>query len=363
MKQEETYRIDGRIFSREALLAYCHMMEHDCTHPDWYRKVFQFIELYLEPSAGLILQRSSGTTGDPKEFELDRRVMEASAQKTLSFFSLKPGDRVLLCLPVDYIAGKMMVVRALVGRLDLVLVEPSSRPLKDVDGDFSFVPMVPLQVLESLKAGDKLDPCGTLLIGGGELSDAGRKQVKSLIRPVVFESFGMSETYTHFALRRMNGSHAEESFSLLEGTLINTDNRGCLVVELPGVTKQAVQTNDLVKISEDRTHFRWLGRFDNVINTGGIKVIPEILEQRITSLLKSTCLVLHQEDEKLGQKLVLMVEWEGEGEGEDAPLVVWMELLRQNLAPHEIPKHFVIIEKIPRSASFKPDRRAAIKLV
>ena len=359
MRKDETYLIEGRIFSREALLAHCHMVVHDCKHPDWYRKVFQFMELYLTPSAGAIFQRSSGTTGDPKEFELDRRAMEASAKKTLSFFKLQPGDRVLLGLPVDYIAGKMMVVRALVGQLDLVPGEPSSRPLKDVDGDFSFVPMVPLQVLESLKAGDNLDPCGILLIGGGTLSPSLRAQLESTDSCEIFESFGMSETYTHFALRRVNGPHAEESFSLLEGTHINADTRGCLVVELPGITKHPVQTNDLVDISEDRTRFRWLGRFDNVINTGGIKVIPEILEQRITSLLQCTCLVLYQSDEKLGQKLVLMVE----REGEDAPLAAWRKLLQKHLAPHEIPKHFVLVPEIPRNASFKPDRRAAMKLV
>lgn len=359
MKQEETYHIEGSIFSREALLAHCHMMVHDCNNPDWYRKVFQFIALYLNPAAGPIFQRSSGTTGDPKEFELDRRAMEASAQKTLFFFKLKPGDRVLLCLPVDYIAGKMMVVRALVGRLDLVLGEPSSRPLKDVDGFFRFVPMVPLQVHESLKAGDGLASCGTLLIGGGTLSPSLRAQLESTDFCEIFESFGMSETYTHFALRRVNDPHAEESFSLLEGTLINTDARGCLVVELPGITKHPVQTNDLVEISKDRTRFLWLGRFDNVINTGGIKVIPEILEQRITSLLHLTCLVLHQSDEKLGQKLVLMLEWNGE----DAPLAAWQKLLKQHLAPHEIPKYYVLVPEIPRNASFKPDRRAAMKLV
>jgi o-succinylbenzoate---CoA ligase len=359
MKQEEIYRIEGSIFSREALLAHCHMMVHDCKHPDWYRKVFQFIELYLQPSAGPVLQRSSGTTGDAKEFELDRGAMEASAQKTLSFFNLKPGDRVLLCLPADYIAGKMMVVRALVGGLDLVLTEPSSRPLKDIAGDFRFVPMVPLQVIESLEAGDELDRSGTLLVGGGELSLALRAQLESSDTYTVYESFGMSESYTHFALKMINGPDAQVMFRLLDGVFINIDTRGCLVVDIPGISSGPVVTNDLVEISEDKARFRWLGRYDNVINTGGIKVIPELLEQRISTLLGVTCLLLSMPHEKLGQEMVLMLEWPES----EAPVSHWKDVLIQHLASHEMPKQFFPVHEIPRNASFKPDRGVASKQI
>lgn len=358
-EQEQAYLIDGLSYSREKLLAHCHMMIHDCGHADWYRKVFQFIELYLKPSLGTIFQQSSGTTGDPKVFELDRDAMEASALKTLSFFNLDEGDRVLLCLPVDYIAGKMMVVRALVGGLDLVLTEPSSRPLEKVEGVFTFVPMVPLQVLESLKAGDKLDRTGTLLIGGGELPSMLRKQLEREDSCSIYESFGMSESYTHFALRRIKGQDAGDWFSVLEGVKIHTDSRSCLVFNIPGVTAGEVVSNDLVEISGDGKSFRWLGRYDNVINTGGIKVIPELLEKRITALLNATCLLLPLPDEKLGQKLVLVLECSEE----NPPLSGWKNLLKKHLAAHEIPKQFFPVPEIPRNASFKPDRRAAAELL
>jgi len=359
MMHSGPYLIEGSSFSREELLVHCHNMGRDCRHPDWYRKVFQFMELYLKPLAGPILQRSSGTTGDPKEFELDRGAMEASAKKTLSFFKLGQGDRVLICLPVDYIAGKMMVVRALSGGLDLVLTEPSSRPLKDVDGSFQFVPMVPLQVIESLNAGDDLARAGTLLVGGGELSASLRAQLENTHSCAVYESFGMSESYTHFALKKISGPNADESFRLLDGINISLDSRGCLVVEIPGISAGPVVTNDLVEIREDKMLFNWLGRYDNVINTGGIKVIPEVLEQRITSLLGTSCLLLSRPHEKLGQKMILMVEWTG---GE-APVFQWKEILIQNLASHELPKEFITVPEIPRNASFKPDRRAAIKMI
>jgi O-succinylbenzoic acid--CoA ligase len=359
------YTIDGRNYSREELRTFCHMKIHNGKNPDWYRKVFQFIQLFLDPDSGTMLQRSSGTTGDPKEFELQRQAMEASAIKTLWFFKLKPGDRVLLCLPVDYIAGKMMVVRALVGGLDLVLTEPSSRPLKSAEGSFSFVPMVPLQVVESLKAGDNLSRCGTLLIGGGELPVSLKTRVLELSNLKVYESFGMSETYTHFALRRINGSERESSFHLLEGALISRDSRACLVVDLPGVTPGPVISNDLVEIGPGGDRFTWLGRYDNVINTGGIKVIPEILEERIGKLLGTSVLLLPVEDEQLGQKMVLLVE--GTLAEDPSALKKTEDLLKSKLATvlssHELPRQLILVSQIPRNASFKPDRKAAVALL
>lgn len=361
MKQGGRYHVNGSYYSKKELLAKCHMMVHDFRKPDWYRKVFAFIRLYLDPAAGEIRQKSSGTTGDPKEFQLEREAMEVSALKTLDFFGLKEGDRVLLGLPVDYIAGKMMVVRALVGKLDLVLTEPSSRPLKDTEGIFSFVPMVPLQVVESLAAGDELARAGILLMGGGELPAAEREKLKSEIAPDVFESFGMSETYTHFALRQLNGPDVEAPFLLMDGVMINTDPRGCLIVDMPGVTKAPVVTNDLVEISADGKTFTWQGRIDNLINTGGIKLIPEILEERIGKLLGTTVLLLPLPDEKLGQKMVLMVECDLQEKG--APIDRWRAILTAALSAHELPKDFIPVYAIPRNRNFKPDRTAALALL
>lgn len=355
------FLIDGRPFSRAELLAHCHMMVHDCKNPDWYRKIFQFIEVFLKPESGAILQRSSGTTGDPKAFELERAAMEASALRTISFFKLEPGDRVLLCLSVDYIAGKMMVVRALVGRLDLVLTEPSSRPFLSVEGSFRFVPMVPLQVVESLKAGDDPSRTSILLIGGGELPASLKQLLVDSPSPMVYESFGMTETYTHFGLRPINGPAPESSFCLLKDTHIEKDERGCLVVDMKGVTKGAVVSNDLVEIGEKGDQFTWLGRLDNVIKTGGIKVIPEILEDQIGSLLGTTVLILAVKDDKLGEKMVLLVEADPEENESDSTETIaqWKSSLISKLAPHEVPKEFVPVAEIPRNASFKPDRKAA----
>ncbi len=367
MSTNRLYRIEGKVFSHDQLLEYCRNMagepdndqDGNTLFPPWKRQVYAFIRQFMDEGSGPITQRTSGTTGDPKKYELDRGAMVVSARKTLDFFSLKPGDRVLLCLPVEYIAGKMVVVRALVGGLDLVMSEPSGRPLQSVDGHFRFASMVPLQLFESLQAGDDLSRTGKLLVGGGELHPAVRSRLEGMNRPEVFESFAMTETYTHFALRRINGPRPDRDFHLLKGVSIRTDERGCLVVDVPGVTAGAVVTNDLVEIGGDGASFRWLGRIDNVIKTGGIKVIPELLEKRIGALLEQECLILPGADEKLGRKIILLVEYPGA----NPPLEAWTGLLRRHLSAHENPRQLIPVREIPRNASFKPDRMAALKMV
>ena len=149
---------------------------------EWYSSLFRFILRFMDHSSGPIMQQSSGTTGDPKIFTLQRETMMKSARKTLDYFGLQAGDRILCCLPVDYIAGKMLVVRALVGGLDLVPVKPNSRPMAGIKGTFRFGAMVPLQVYESLKSGDDLSLVSILLVGGGELHPSIRRGDGRLFR-------------------------------------------------------------------------------------------------------------------------------------------------------------------------------------
>ena len=355
MKLPATFYIEGRSFGLDALIAHSKKSMEDGSNPGWKREVFSFISLFLERSTVQIKQKTSGTTGDPKSFVLNRESMICSASKTIQFFNLQPGDRVLLCLPVRYIAGKMMVVRALVGGLDLVLAEPSARPLKELKGSVSFGAMVPLQVHESIQHSDDLSLVEKLLIGGGELHSSIQGELTRLESTAVYESFAMTETYTHFALKRINGEQPDDDFRLLDGVSVTLDNRGCLVVDVPGVTTGPVSTNDLVEISSSGKGFQWLGRVDNVIKSGGIKIVPEMLEQRITRLIGNMCLVLPEKDEKLGEKLTLLVEY---GE-QDPPVDMWLEALHKELSGYEVPKRIVTVEEIPRNQSFKPDRAAS----
>lgn len=358
-KLPETFLVEDRSYSREELVAYSAGMAADQSQPGWRRELFDFIRAFLIEPEGEILQKTSGTTGDPGLLHLKRSSMIRSAEMTLQFFHLRARERVLLCLPIRYIAGKMMVVRALVGGLNLVPVEPTSRPMKKASGIFRFAAMVPLQLHESVRNGDPLAEVEQLLIGGGEVHPSLRRELEILERPDIYESFAMTETYSHFALKRINGEKPDEDFRLLEGVRISRDERGCLVVDIQGVTDSAVVTGDLVEITGDGKGFRWHGRVDNVIKSGGMKIIPELLEQRIGQWLKMSCLILPEEDPRLGQRTVLMVE------SRDQPvrMEAWMEILRRNLPGHEFPGRIVTVREIPRNPSFKPDRKAAVALI
>ena len=356
---QEPILLEGFGFTLEALLDYSKKQSKDLSLPQWRRDVSSFIALFLDSKNSKIIQKSSGSTGDPKSFTLSREAMCLSAERTLRYLNLERGDLALLALPIHYIAGKMMVVRALVGGLDLVLTEPSSRPLKDLLGVIDFAAMVPLQVEESLQGGDSLEQISKLIIGGGELHPTTRKRLASMVRPEVYETFGMTETYTHFALKRINGPDPQSDFKLLEGVKIRLDSRDCLEVEVSGITSGALHTNDLVELNMAGDGFTWQGRFDNLINSGGIKIIPELLEEQVREAIGHDCIVLSEPDRKLGHRLVLLVEFEGS----DPPINRWLELLRGRLSAYEIPRRVMIVHTLPRNPSMKPDRTSALRLL
>jgi len=351
--------LEGNSYSRKDLLNYCIEQVNNPGLPDWNKELKSFIALFLDPAGGTIIQKSSGSTGDPKSFILSREAMLLSAQRTLRFFKLLRGERVLLSLPVHYIAGKMMVVRALLGGLDLQLREPSSRPLKNLSESIAFAAMVPLQLEESLNHGDPVERISKLLIGGGELHPATREKLSRMTSPEVYESFGMTETYTHFALKRINGPDPDSIFKLLEGVRAVLDERACLEVEVPGITDGLLSTNDLVEINKQGDGFSWLGRFDNLINSGGIKIIPELLEEQVRDCIGHECLVLPEPDRKLGNRLALVVEFEGN----DPPIEQWKDLLRNCLSAYEQPKRVITVRALPRNASMKPDRTSSRNLL
>jgi len=355
----EPILIEGKPYTRDILLAYSMQVTKDESEPEWRKDVFSFIMNFLDPQSGTIRQKSSGTTGDPKSFLLSREAMCLSAERSIRFLKLKSGERALLALPIKYIAGKMMVVRALLGRMDLLLEEPSSRPLRKQSEAIDFAAFVPLQIEESLRAGDSLDMISTLLIGGGELNPASRVKLSSMYRPRIYETFGMTETYTHFALKRINGSDPQSVFHLLEGIQIKLDSRGCLMVEVKGITDGSLLTNDLVEINEAGDGFNWLGRYDNLINSGGIKIIPELVEAQVSRCLGHACIVLSEPDRKLGESLVLLLEYKGSS----PPINSWLEQLRSCLSSYEIPRRVLTINTLPRNSSMKPDRTSARNLL
>jgi len=254
----------------------------------------------------------------------------------------------------------MMLVRALVGDLELHLAEPGASPLSSVEGSFDFAALVPLQLKSMLEGGEDLNRIRQILVGGAQIPPGLLRSVRELENPALFESFAMSETISHFALRRINGAHATASFQLMEGVRAEVDGRSCLRVEVPGITRGWVQSNDLVELAPEGGSFTWLGRADNLINSGGVKIIPEVLESRMASALGRPCLLLPEADERLGQRLVLLVEL---GAGDLPDVKGWESRMRATIPPHELPKRIIPVPELPRNASMKVDRQAASRLL
>jgi len=355
----EPISIEGQSYNRQEMLELCRIMTGHPGVPEWKKEVYAFIRTFLDSSGEEIVQQTSGTTGDPKEVSLTREAMLLSARSTLDFLNLQQGHSALLCLSVRFIAGKMMVVRALAGGLDLILQDPSGRPLEGITEDIAFAAMVPLQIYETLLHQDPLFMISKLIIGGGELHESMRKVLSRMEFPEAYLTFGMTETCTHFALKRINGAEPDPQFKILEGVELKLDHRGCLEVNVPGITSEPVITNDLVEIDESAGGFTWLGRYDNVINSGGIKIIPELLEQEARLCTGLECLVLSEPDRKLGEKLVLLVEYSGE----NPPVEQWLNCLRNSLSTYEIPRRVLTVSELPRNNSKKPDRTSAARLL
>lgn len=304
-----------------------------------------------------ILVTTSGATGIPKRIFLKKQHMANSARATAAFLDLQEGDSALLCLPADYIAGKMMLVRALVLGLSLEMVEPSSDPLWRTLKSYDLTAMVPMQVQKSLS---KLDQFGTLLIGGAPISSSLGASIEQL-NCRVFETYGMTETCSHVALRRLNGdgvsSDGVNPFRGLPGVTFSQDERDCLVIEAPELASQPVKTNDLIQLLSEN-EFEWLGRLDHIINSGGIKLVPESIETKLNPVIAESFVLVGIPDEELGQALVLVLE------ADEMPEDVQERLdSLKTLDKYEHPKQIYHLKEFPRTESGKIKRKAVAEQV
>jgi O-succinylbenzoic acid--CoA ligase len=340
--------LNDRFFSVPDLEEFCKSAIKIKTEPKWKLSIYSFILDFLDNSE-VIIQKTSGTTGERKIIELPKTSMIASARNTVDFFGLKENDIAVLCLPIQYIAGKMMVVRALVAGLNLKLIQPSGTPDFSEVGNIDFCAMVPMQATNLLEQNNWPD-IKTLILGGAETN---RELCVNLqkVKTKVFETYGMAETCSHVALKQINGKPAQSVFTALPNIQLSTDERDCLVIKAAYLPEQ-ITTNDRVKMIKEN-QFEWLGRIDNVINSGGIKIQPEILEKKIEEILQKPCVILSEPDEVLGQKTVLIVETE---EPENSNQI--LEKLTPHFDKKMLPKTVKILKELPRNKSFKIDRIA-----
>lgn len=341
--------LNGKKHSCKTLLEDTENVLKSWSAPGWQKKIHLFIQDWLSPATHLEVS-TSGSTGTPKTIKISKESMEKSALRTGKFFGLQPGDRALLCLPVDYIAGKMMVVRAFVLGLDLVTVYPSSDPLRDVDMSFKFAAMTPMQVHHAMNdpiSTVKMNKIDTLIIGGGDMDPLLLNRVSKLTGHV-YHTYGMTETLTHIAVKNLSGPDADDLFHALPGVHFRQDDRDCLVITDEELEIRHMVTNDQVRLASAKT-FSYLGRLDNVINSGGLKINPEIIENKIRPHMKGRVIVTGKKDPVLGEKVVMAIELKDSGNPEGIRIVIG----NSGLERHEKPREFYFVDFFPESSSGK----------
>lgn len=307
-------------------------------------------------SGETLLVHTSGSTGKPKPMEVEKRRMLNSARITCDFLGLKPGDTALLCMPLDYIAGKMMVVRSIERNLQLTAIKPSNHPLAltgnaatdaIIERGFDFAAMVPSQVFCSLQVPEerqRLMKIRHLIIGGGAITP----QLQALIdeattSTTVYSTYGMTETLSHIALRRVNGDEATPWYTPFDSVSLSQDADGCLIIDAPLVHDGMLHTNDIVEMHPDGRRFRVRGRRDNVICCGGIKLQIEEIEDAIRPFMHAPFAIVKRPDEKFGEIPVLLMEQT------DMP-----NLQLHN--PYYLPKQIHHVDKIPMTETGKVKR-------
>lgn len=326
-----------------------------------------------------LLVHTSGSTGKPKPMWVEKHRMLNSARITCDFLGLRCGENALLCMSLDYIAGKMMMVRSIERGLRLFCVKPSGHPLSDeslshaglidftskkshvmesADATASyldFVAMVPMQVYNSLQVPierKRLSQIKHLIIGGGAIDDALAVELRKL-PGAVWSTYGMTETLSHIALRRLNGAQRSEWYEPFSSVDVRTNEEGCLVIEAPLVCEQTLVTNDIVEIRKEntgKTFFRIKGRKDNVICSGGIKIQIEEVEEQLRPYLDAPFMIVKQKDEKFGEIAVLL------SEASSAKFKEVTNICCEHLPKYWMPKKFVHLDKLPLTETGKPKR-------
>lgn len=357
------FSLNGTAYTKPQLLqlAQAHLVPGIL--PLWQHELFTFIAEWLNEES-YITVNTSGSTGVPKTIRLPKNKVRNSALMTGRYLALGEGSTALLSLSASYIAGKMMIVRAIENHWQLWATKPTSQPLSHIAPNLKvdIVAWVPSQLQAMLQTDsqlliERIQGIGTILLGGSPVLP----QLADTLRHFpnrVFETFGMTETISHIAMKRLSGKTATSLFETTDPDIIlGQDERDCLVVIAPALTDHPVITNDIVELRNER-HFVWLGRVDNVVNSGGIKLFPETLELKIQPLLAQRFFLAGVPDAQLGQKLVLVLE-------SPALATADLELLRKSLTTvltrYEMPRNIYTVAQLAETATHKINRPATLR--
>ncbi|MCW5911907.1 MAG: AMP-binding protein [Cyclobacteriaceae bacterium] len=325
----------------------------------------EFCSQWLNGQTSFTLQ-TSGSTGTPKRIDVTRHQLAASARITAEYLNLKSGQTALVCLDISFVAGLMMLVRALEVGMNIVVAQPEANPLQSLSAGITidFVALVPYQVEAILKSPQRegLNKIRNVIIGGAPLPGQVRSELRTFTN-AVYATYGMTETLTHIALQKLNGPAPENTFRVLPGFEIDTDESDCLIIKTAHLGSEPIITNDIVElVSKDQ--FRWLGRMDGVINTGGVKIIPEKTESLIAAVfeklnLNNCFFVAGIPHLQFGQSVALIIE----GTLQPKTKQALSQTLAQALSRYENPKSIHVVEQFVYTRSGKINRAETLALI
>ena len=383
-------KLNFRTISPQQLVA---VVKETATEP-WQHEIVEFLDQWYDDRS-FVEVKTSGSTGEPKLIRMPKQAMLRSAQMTNAFFGLHESSIALLCLPASYIAGKMMLVRAIAGKYRLIAVQPSSNPFETIGSEMSsfnrdmicnldtaglptgrnesfnpdinftsleetlpqidFTAITPHQLAHSSNHLPAL-PIKNVIIGGSQVTPAMEEMIKEW--PIaMYETFGMTETASHIALRKLNGPDKSEYFKVLPGVQLSLDARGCIEILAPHLHEEKLITNDLVELHNEHS-FRWLGRFDRVVNSGGIKLFPEQIERRLQELIQLPFFISSLPHPALGEQVVLVVET---GELSQEVQQEIFSSMKHLLGRYELPGQSICIPEFVYSAGNKVLRNETMK--
>ena len=310
---------------------------------------------------GVVHAMTSGSTGKPKTIRIDRLHMVNSAKATGAYFDLGPRSSALLCLPLGYIAGRMMLIRAMVLGWHLDTIIPHAVPEIPLHATYDFTAMVPMQLFHSW---DRLDHIKSLIVGGGEVTEPLKEKIQNLSTRI-YATYGMTETITHVALMPVNKAagylQGNDVFTALPGISFSVDQRQCLRIHAPRISFKEVVTNDIVELVSG-TSFKWIARVDHIINSGGVKLIPELIERKFNALISERFFVDSLPDKALGEKLVMIVE-----SNRNDDLLKTLEAFQkehpQQISRYEVPKEVFFVKKFIQTETGKVNRNLTMKLL
>ncbi|WP_439151873.1 AMP-binding protein [Winogradskyella sp.] len=352
-KVHNRFKFNGLHFDHDELKEVCYSLIKE---GEPYEKVTgDFLIDWLNNKDYLYVS-TSGSTGQPKSIKLKKQAMVNSAIATGDFFGLQPGDTALDCLPSHYIAGKMMLVRAMILGLEIDCVEPSAHPIFDYEKHYDFSAMIPLQLKHILNYTQNIK---TLIVGGSKVTKPLLERIKGCTSKF-YETYGMTETITHVAVKKLQSKAAkgEDLFNALPNVTFNKDERNCLVINASKLVNEPLITNDIVDLKSE-TSFKLLGRFDNVINSAGVKLFPEQIEDKLQPVIDERFFVIGVADDSLGEKLVLCVE----NPRDSKESILKRIKLIKGLTKYEVPKDIFIVNKFEETVNGKIQRNKTIKSI